>query len=100
MAFSTTLCLPVAGVWCCFFFFKQKTAYEIGTGDWSSDVCSSDLLLAFNKRSKIKHCLEILSLSLKYESESCLLEIQPIMRMSSAYLITATLLTVTVILSV
>ena len=27
----------------CFFFFKQKTAYEIGTGDWSSDVCSSDL---------------------------------------------------------
>ena len=24
-------------------FFKQKTAYEIGTGDWSSDVCSSDL---------------------------------------------------------
>ena len=22
-----------------FFFFKQKTAYEIGTGDWSSDVC-------------------------------------------------------------
>ena len=28
-----------------FFFFKQKTAYEIGTGDWSSDVCSSDLAL-------------------------------------------------------
>ena len=27
------------------FFFKQKTAYEIGTGDWSSDVCSSDLYL-------------------------------------------------------
>ena len=26
------------------FFFKQKTAYEIGTGDWSSDVCSSDLV--------------------------------------------------------
>ena len=25
------------------FFFKQKTSYEIGTGDWSSDVCSSDL---------------------------------------------------------
>ena len=30
-----------------FFFFKQKTAYEIGTGDWSSDVCSSDLLFLF-----------------------------------------------------
>ena len=28
-----------------FFFFKQKTAYEIGTGDWSSDVCSSDLVV-------------------------------------------------------
>src|ERR1051325_11858655 len=27
----------------CFFFFKQKTAYEITYGDWSSDVCSSDL---------------------------------------------------------
>ena len=26
-----------------FFFFKQKTAYEIIAGDWSSDVCSSDL---------------------------------------------------------
>ena len=24
-------------------YAKQKTAYEIGTGDWSSDVCSSDL---------------------------------------------------------
>jgi len=29
---------------CCFFFFKQKTAYEMVTSDWSSDVCSSDLL--------------------------------------------------------
>src|SRR6059036_4172060 len=28
-----------------FFFFKQKTAYEITYGDWSSDVCSSDLLV-------------------------------------------------------
>ena len=26
-----------------FFFFKQKTAYEIRPRDWSSDVCSSDL---------------------------------------------------------
>src|SRR3546814_8059485 len=35
-----------------FFFFKQKTAYEMRISDWSSDVCSSDLLfqeaLAFN----------------------------------------------------
>src|SRR3546814_11951190 len=28
----------------CFFFFKQKTAYEMRISDWSSDVCSSDLL--------------------------------------------------------
>src|SRR3546814_1482599 len=29
------------------FFFKQKTAYEGRISDWSSDVCSSDLLLRF-----------------------------------------------------
>src|SRR3546814_4318565 len=27
-----------------FFFFKQKTAYEMRISDWSSDVCSSDLI--------------------------------------------------------
>src|SRR3546814_7818260 len=31
-------------VMCWFFFFKQKTAYELRISDWSSDVCSSDLL--------------------------------------------------------
>src|SRR3546814_19414995 len=38
-----------------FFFFKQKTAYEMRISDWSSDVCSSDLRaddLAFADRSK------------------------------------------------
>src|SRR3546814_2225390 len=29
-----------------FFFFKQKTAYEMRISDWSSDVCSSDLSLS------------------------------------------------------
>ena len=29
------------------FFFKQKTAYEITLGDWSSDVCSYDLVGEF-----------------------------------------------------
>src|SRR3546814_7901364 len=38
-----------------FFFFKQKTAYEMRISDWSSDVCSSDLCQAartkvFNQR--------------------------------------------------
>src|SRR3546814_15143881 len=28
-----------------FFFFKQKTAYEMRISDWSSDVCSSDLIV-------------------------------------------------------
>ena len=41
-----------------FFFFKQKTAYEIYQCDWSSDVCSSDLLeviaLAFEKAEDIE----------------------------------------------
>src|SRR3546814_10870759 len=29
----------------CFFFFKQQTAYEMRISDWSSDVCSSDLIV-------------------------------------------------------
>src|SRR3546814_7662988 len=34
-------------LWCfgLFFFFKQKTAYEMRISDWSSDVCSSDLAM-------------------------------------------------------
>src|SRR3546814_4793102 len=34
-------CIETIG--CSFFFFKQKTAYEMRISDWSSDVCSSDL---------------------------------------------------------
>src|SRR3546814_8507128 len=30
-----------------FFFFKQKSAYEMRISDWSSDVCSSDLMAVF-----------------------------------------------------
>src|SRR3546814_10386589 len=33
-----------------FFFFKQKTAYEMRISDWSSDVCSSDLLVYLGLR--------------------------------------------------
>src|SRR3546814_2629047 len=33
-----------------FFFFKQKTAYEMRISDWSSDVCSSDLPAARDDR--------------------------------------------------
>src|SRR3546814_3218333 len=35
--FTCSLCILF------FFFFKQKTAYEMRISDWSSDVCSSDL---------------------------------------------------------
>src|SRR3546814_1075112 len=35
-----------------FFFFKQKTAYEMRISDWSSDVCSSDLRPHWLKRLK------------------------------------------------
>src|SRR3546814_1477673 len=34
----------LAGLVSVFFFFKQKTAYEMRISDWSSDVCSSDLV--------------------------------------------------------
>src|SRR3546814_2272927 len=36
-------CLPRLVILVFFFFFKQKTAYEMRISDWSSDVCSSDL---------------------------------------------------------
>src|SRR3546814_6524682 len=54
----------------CFFFFKQKTAYELLISDWSSDVCSSDLWRAkkppsFSKRSMAsgpkRHCFDLWS---------------------------------------
>src|SRR3546814_7639380 len=39
MGLATTVCCR-----CIFVFFKQKTAYDMRISDWSSDVCSSDLL--------------------------------------------------------
>src|SRR3546814_12189337 len=51
-----------------FFFFKQKTAYELRISDWSSDVCSSDLqwlnyVRTGRARSEIRHYLR----TVKYE---------------------------------
>src|SRR3546814_9408609 len=34
---------------CLFFFFNTKTAYEMRISDWSSDVCSSDLIREFSQ---------------------------------------------------
>src|SRR3546814_2656734 len=45
-----------------FFFFKQKTAYEMRISDWSSDVCSSDLpfLIAdAGDRQRVQHALRL-----------------------------------------
>src|SRR3546814_4311915 len=46
MFYIPALCCICCYIVCfyCFFFFKQKTAYEMRISDWSSDVCSSDLL--------------------------------------------------------
>src|SRR3546814_7957102 len=46
-----------------FFFFKQKTAYELRISDWSSDVCSSDLAdhvgVVFEFRQAVFHHLRL-----------------------------------------
>src|SRR3546814_3041291 len=52
---GTRLCVLSRGILSCgsydlfffFFLFKQKTAYEMRMSDWSSDVCSSDLIGPF-----------------------------------------------------
>src|SRR3546814_7706956 len=45
MTASSVVCIYILVMlfWVGFFFFKQKTAYELRISDWSSDVCSSDL---------------------------------------------------------
>src|SRR3546814_4788676 len=45
-----------------FFFFKQKTAYEMRISDWSSDVCSSDLLFEQQRRLEAQCALDRLLL--------------------------------------
>src|SRR3546814_3580043 len=54
-----------------FFFFKQKTAYEMRISDWSSDVCSSDLPLS---------CFVVAGLFCRYQDCSA---ISAIMRLTS-----------------
>src|SRR3546814_6881352 len=49
VSFSFFLC-PLFFFVLFFFFFKQKTAYEMRISDWSSDVCSSDLVLPIGDR--------------------------------------------------
>src|SRR3546814_5640589 len=56
MVLLRSYCSSVALFFC--FFFNQKTAYELRISDWSSDVCSSDLLarwLQFTSRGPVAH---------------------------------------------
>src|SRR3546814_5903358 len=51
------LCIFTYVVACLFFFFfKQKTAYELRISDWSSDVCSSDLCRLSGDKDVDHHC--------------------------------------------
>src|SRR3546814_2706398 len=43
MCLCCSMCIMLCSLFV-FFFFKQKTAYEMRISDWSSDVCSSDLI--------------------------------------------------------
>src|SRR3546814_2950344 len=54
-----------------FFFFKQKTAYEMRISDWSSDVCSSDLFssLAGVREDITDIVLNVKQIALKMEGE-------------------------------
>src|SRR5213082_3450163 len=61
--------------WCCFFFFKQKTAYEIVSGDWSSDVCSSDLDGA--RRGQLQHPEDGIETVLSHVAEGAGAEVIP-----------------------
>src|SRR3546814_5777389 len=49
-----------------FFFFKQKTAYEMRISDWSSDVCSSDLVLLAQPHT----VLEVWMLTVRNDAQS------------------------------
>src|SRR3546814_20809952 len=42
------------------FFYKQKTAYEMRISDWSSDVCSSDLFILTDGRTKVANDTRVL----------------------------------------
>src|SRR3546814_3272692 len=48
-----------------FFFFKQKTAYEMRISDWSSDVCSSDLLI---RQHPHRQCVKIGTIIVQYRT--------------------------------
>src|SRR3546814_8789525 len=52
-------CLFEFSIYLCFFCFKQKTEYELRSSDWSSDVCSSDLLTRVAAADYGKHGIRV-----------------------------------------
>src|SRR3546814_2443034 len=56
-----------------FFFFKQKTAYEMRISDWSSDVCSSDLLNVFKPLigANLLRSIDLLATGMESFAERC-----------------------------
>src|SRR3546814_9833710 len=50
-----------------FFFFKQKTAYEMRISDWSSDVCSSDLGAVWRFPAVQSHSFESTTFALGFD---------------------------------
>src|SRR3546814_5221154 len=50
-----------------FFFFKQKTAYEMRISDWSSDVCSSDLEKLIGKALELSQKLGTFDITMDLE---------------------------------
>ena len=65
-----------------FFFFKQKTAYEMCGRDWSSDVCSSDLL---QEQEYLQNCVARIC---KYKPDVLLVE-QTVSRVAQQLLLNA-----------
>src|SRR3546814_390218 len=56
-----------------YFFFKQKTAYEMRISDWSSDVCSSDILdRAHSEKARHIQIGRLLPLPVKYQFRAAL----------------------------
>src|SRR3546814_4742701 len=53
---------------CVFFFFKQKTAYEMRISDWSSDVCSSDLFELHRLAGSVQHAV-VLDLPTRFSEQ-------------------------------
>src|SRR3546814_9546104 len=74
-----------------FFFFNQKTAYEMRISDWSSDVCSSDLnyvqIARLPKRLQrmVAQTRSLTIVTTNTEAEALLLEAQLIKRFRPAY---------------